>query len=95
MTKQNKNIKAALSNINQKKKGKGKRLVVQEVKQRKQVGRPSQKDPSIEYVKISASIPQETKTQMKIALFTDFKHKHKTQDDFMNAAILHYISSKK
>ena len=101
MTKQKDEIKDALTSISKKKgnQNKGKTpLIVQQVKapkQRKYIGRPSQKDPSIEYVKICASVPMDTRKQMKIALFSEFSNLHKTQDDFVNAAILHYIGSKK
>jgi hypothetical protein len=64
---------------------------VVEVVEKNPIGRPSYKDESTPYVKLSAKIPDATKTRMKVALFTTFKDLHKTQDDFLNAAILHYI----
>lgn len=89
----NKNVNSALSHINKKKTTKtSNKPIVQEVREKKKVGRPSEKDPTVKYVKLSASIPEETKMQMKLALYSTFRDKHKTQDDLINSAILHYIN---
>lgn len=66
---------------------------VVEVVEKNRVGRPTYKDETTDYVKLSAKIPDSTKTRMKIAIYTTFKDVHKTQDDFLNAAILFYLDS--
>lgn len=68
-----------------------KTIIKPEVKQ----GRPTDKDPTISYVKIGALVPEKTKDMMKIALLTNFKGVHKTQEEFIGAAIIHYIKSRK
>ena len=59
------------------------------------VGRPTEKTPDIEYVKVSARIPAETRRKIKEALAGKFYGKVKTQDEFINKAILFYIESMK
>lgn len=56
------------------------------------MGRPTEKDfENVKYVKISARIPEETRDSMRIALYSTLKGKFKTQDEFINAAILKMI----
>jgi len=56
------------------------------------MGRPTEKDfENVKYVKISARIPEETRDKMRIALYSTLKGKFKTQDEFINAAILKMI----
>lgn len=56
------------------------------------MGRPTEKDfANVKYVKISARIPEDTRDKMRIALYSTLKGKYKTQDEFINAAILKMI----
>lgn len=49
-------------------------------------GRPTTKDASLTYVKVTSRIPEETLRQLKMALLTTHQA-FKTQDEFIRAAI--------
>lgn len=56
------------------------------------MGRPTEKDfENVNYVKISARIPEETRDKMRIAMYSTLKGKFKTQDELINTAILKLI----
>ena len=57
------------------------------------IGRPSDKDPDKHYVKLCAMVPFETKRKVSIAMLTSHEGKFKTQDAFVNAALLHYLET--
>lgn len=58
-------------------------------------GRPTNKDKEKKYVKLSARVPEETREAIKLALLTTHKYLgHKTQDSFIDAAVLHYLKTK-
>ncbi len=59
------------------------------------VGRPTDRDPEVEYVKISAVIEVRTKRLMGQALNDHLADDHKTQNDLINTAILEYIQNSK
>lgn len=49
-------------------------------------GRPTTKDASLTYVKVTSRIPEETLRQLKMALLTTHRE-FKTQDELIRAAI--------
>lgn len=49
-------------------------------------GRPTSKDPQLNYVKVTSRIPEEVLRQLKMALLTTHRE-YKTQDEFIRAAI--------
>lgn len=83
-------IHAAISNFNKNKEIK-QPAIIQEVKPLKKIGRPSSKVKGETYVRISAKILDSTKTKLKVALYTRFKSKYKTQDELVNDAILAFV----
>lgn len=60
---------------------------------KKKQGRPSTKQPDKNYVRVTATIPEAVRDAMKVALYSTFKEVHKTQDDFVSAAIEFYIQN--
>jgi len=59
------------------------------------MGRPSEKKPGIEYVKLSARIPFDTRKRLRLALADRFADKFKTQDEMINAALLYFLDNYK
>ena len=60
---------------------------------KKKAGRKSHRKKGVEYVKLSTDIPKTTHRKMKVALVTDAFDLHPTQNEFVDAAILHYIEA--
>jgi|GEM_PF-6454466 len=60
---------------------------------KKKQGRPSTKEPDKNYVRVTATIPEAVRDAMKVALYSTFKEVHKTQDDFVSAAVEFYIQN--
>ncbi|MGB0840224.1 MAG: hypothetical protein ACPGXL_08795 [Chitinophagales bacterium] len=60
---------------------------------KRKVGRPSDKKRGIKYTRLTVSIPDATLNEMKIALLTRFKGVHDTQNNFVDAAIKHYLET--
>lgn len=58
----------------------------------KKQGRPSFKQPEVKYTKVSVDIPEEIVFQMKEALITKFRGKHKTQSELIHNALLNYLN---
>ena len=56
-------------------------------------GRPSSKDPNVEYVKFGGWIKESTKTRMQMALLTTCKGIHKTQEEIVEASINAYLDN--
>jgi len=56
-------------------------------------GRPSSKDPNVEYVKFGGWIKESTKIRMQMALLTTCKGVHKTQEEIVEAAINAYLDN--
>ena len=90
-----KDVKNALAQFNKSKQEIKTKPVIQKVKAVKKVGRPTEKDATKSYTRISAKILETTKTKMKVALYRDFKDKYRTQDELVNDAILAFVESKK
>lgn len=63
------------------------------VKPINKAGRPTYKDPNEEHVVIGGLIRKGLKEKMQIALLTNFKDKHKTQIEFIEAAIEYYLNN--
>lgn len=71
------------------------KVVVQETKIPKKVGRRKHLKDNIEYVKISAHIEPTTHDALKMSMLTDAKMLHKTQNQFIDAAIQYYVKALK
>ena len=59
------------------------------------LGRPSEKLPNVEYVKLSARIPIATRNALKLLLYGKLAGQYKTQDELINAALLEFINTKR
>lgn len=67
-------------------------LKAQAERRHAKMGRPSDKDEDVEYVKICAKIPEQLRDDMRMAMLTKFKGKHITQDGMIEEAIRRYIN---
>jgi hypothetical protein len=63
------------------------------VKPVSKMGRPSTKDPDVNYVKFGGWIKEDTKIRMQMALLTSCRGFHTTQEEIVETAINFYLDS--
>ncbi len=69
--------------------------VIQEVKVKGKVGRPTFKEKGVNYVKVYTQIPETYRDAIKMSLLTKFKGIYKTQDEIINVAVKEYLEKNK
>jgi len=94
-----KSAKSKLGAISKKKLSRTKPVVpkpvIQEVKVKARVGRPTFKESGVKYVKVYTQIPESHRDAIKMSLLTKFKGIYKTQDEIINAAVREYLEKHK
>jgi len=63
--------------------------------QPKKMGRPTWKDPNVNYVRLSVDVPKEVRSALKVLLYTKLSDTYISQDELINAAINEFLEKHK